>query len=73
VYICLCNGLTDTQIATVVAAGADRPKAVYAACGCRAQCGGCTRTILATIREAAARTPGPFGGPWFTKACPAMA
>jgi bacterioferritin-associated ferredoxin len=74
VYICLCNGLTDTQIAAAVAAGADRPKAVYAACGGRAQCGGCTRTILATIRESgSARRPGPLGGVWFAKACPAPA
>jgi bacterioferritin-associated ferredoxin len=49
-YICNCNALTDKQIAAVVAAGADRPHDVYAACGCRAQCGGCTATILAMVR-----------------------
>ncbi|MBX6372876.1 MAG: (2Fe-2S)-binding protein [Acetobacteraceae bacterium] len=72
-YICLCNGLTDTQVAAAVAAGARRPKAVYEACGGRAQCGGCTRTILAAIREVAARQPGPLGGVWFARACPAAA
>lgn len=60
-YICLCNGLTDCCIRQAVAAGAGRPKEVYAACGCKAQCGGCTRGILALIREAcelaAAGTP----------------
>jgi bacterioferritin-associated ferredoxin len=49
-YICNCNALTDKQIAAVVAAGADRPHDVYAACGCRAQCGGCTATILSMVR-----------------------
>ena len=55
-YICLCNALTDTQIAAAVAAGADRTHDVYAACGCTAQCGGCTRTILAIVREGSAAT-----------------
>ncbi|MBU8539929.1 (2Fe-2S)-binding protein [Falsiroseomonas tokyonensis] len=49
-YVCMCNALTDKQIAAVVAAGADRPHDVYAACGCRAQCGGCTGTILSMVR-----------------------
>lgn len=53
-YICLCNGLTDTQIAAVVAAGATRPKEVYCACGGRAQCGNCTATILSIIRSGGA-------------------
>lgn len=56
-YICNCNGLTDKQVAAAVAAGADRPRDVYAACGCQAQCGCCTATILAMVREASsART-----------------
>lgn len=49
-YICLCHGLTDSQIAAAVAAGAKRPKDVYCACGSRAQCGTCTATILSIIR-----------------------
>jgi bacterioferritin-associated ferredoxin len=58
VYICLCNGLTDCRIQQAVAAGAGRPKEVYAACGCKAQCGGCTRTILGLIREGQAPAAG---------------
>ncbi len=50
-YICLCNALTDGQIKQAVAAGAKKPRDVYAACQCGAQCGGCTRTILGLIRE----------------------
>lgn len=56
-YICLCNGLTDTQINALVAAGARRPKEVYCACGGRAQCGNCTATILAMIRAGGVEPP----------------
>ncbi len=79
-YVCLCNGLTDSQIEAAVAAGADRPKAVYAACGGHAQCGGCTRSILAAIREAAPPPPASPGGGggrflagWFAQLCPPRA
>jgi len=58
-YVCLCNGLTDQQIQWAVAAGATRPKDVYCACACRAQCGGCTRTILSLIREIVRPAPVP--------------
>jgi bacterioferritin-associated ferredoxin len=58
-YICLCNALTDSQVRQAVADGAARPKEVYGACGCRAQCSSCVRLILAAIRDtAAALTPG---------------
>jgi bacterioferritin-associated ferredoxin len=50
-YICLCNALTDAQITHAIQEGACRPREVYAACGCRAQCGGCTGMILGAIRE----------------------
>ncbi|WP_426957271.1 (2Fe-2S)-binding protein [Muricoccus radiodurans] len=52
-YVCLCNGLTDTQIKGAIAAGAGRTHDVYAACGCRAQCGGCTASILCILRTPA--------------------
>jgi bacterioferritin-associated ferredoxin len=51
VYVCLCNALTDTEVMRVVQKGTCRPREVYAACGCRAQCGGCTKTILGAIRD----------------------
>jgi bacterioferritin-associated ferredoxin len=50
-YICSCNSLTDTQVKYVVQEGACRPRDVYAACGCYAQCGGCTKMILGVIRD----------------------
>ena len=50
--VCLCNALTDRQLTEAVAQGATRPREVYAACDCKAQCGTCTRMILSMIREA---------------------
>jgi bacterioferritin-associated ferredoxin len=62
VYICLCNALTDKQVRQAVADGASRPRDVYGACGCRAQCGTCARAVLASIRDAAAVLAPPVGG-----------
>jgi bacterioferritin-associated ferredoxin len=52
-YLCLCNGLSDTRIAEAIRQGARRPRDVYARCGCAAQCGRCTAAILGAIRAAA--------------------
>ncbi len=49
-YVCLCNGITDEQVRQAVCRGARRPKEVYAAAGHAAQCGKCTREILALLR-----------------------
>jgi len=49
--VCLCNALSDAQLAEAIARGARRPHDVYAACSCKAQCGTCTRTILGLLRE----------------------
>ena len=52
VYICVCNALTDKQIKQAVSAnGLHRLIDVYAACGCRAQCGQCAQTMLRVARE----------------------
>jgi bacterioferritin-associated ferredoxin len=58
VVICSCNVLTDKQIAAALAAGANRPHDVYAACGCKAQCGCCTATILSMVRTGTSATAG---------------
>jgi bacterioferritin-associated ferredoxin len=50
VYVCLCNALTDRQIKQAAAAGLTKPSSVYAACGCRAQCGQCARVVLDLLR-----------------------
>ena len=51
--LCLCNALSDKQLADAVAQGARRPRDVYAHCACKAQCGTCTRIILGMIRDLA--------------------
>jgi len=51
-YICLCNALTDRKLKQAVAeTGSQRPGEVYAACGCRAQCGQCVKAVLALVRD----------------------
>ena len=62
-YICLCNALTDKQVHQAVANGACRPRDVYGACGCRAQCSSCARAMLAAIRDAAAALAPPPARP----------
>jgi bacterioferritin-associated ferredoxin len=53
-YVCLCNGITDEEVRRAICCGARRPKDVHESTGCRAQCGKCTRDILALLRP----TPG---------------
>jgi bacterioferritin-associated ferredoxin len=51
VYVCLCNALTDHQVKrAAAAAGTIKPSTVYAACGCRAQCGQCVKALVALLR-----------------------
>jgi bacterioferritin-associated ferredoxin len=52
VYICLCNALTDRKLKQAMTdSGSATPAEVYAACGCRAQCGNCVRAVLNLLRE----------------------
>jgi bacterioferritin-associated ferredoxin len=51
VYVCLCNALTDRQVQQAAAvAGTAKLSTVYAACGCRAQCGQCVKALVALLR-----------------------
>jgi bacterioferritin-associated ferredoxin len=51
VYVCLCNALTDRQVTqAATAAGTTKPSKVYAACGCRAQCGQCVKALVVLLR-----------------------
>ncbi|MBS0639092.1 MAG: (2Fe-2S)-binding protein [Acetobacteraceae bacterium] len=57
-YVCLCNALTDRQVKQVVAsAAATTTASIYAACGCRAQCGQCAKALLNLLRTAALPDP----------------
>ena len=50
-YVCLCNALTDHQVLRAAeTAGTPKPSSVYAACGCRAQCGQCVKALVSLLR-----------------------
>ena len=50
-YVCLCNALTDRQVKQAAATpGFTKPGDIYAACGCRAQCGQCARALIKLLR-----------------------
>jgi bacterioferritin-associated ferredoxin len=52
VYICLCNALTDRRLKQAAAeTDSNRTADIYAACGCRAQCGQCVKAILELLRN----------------------
>ncbi|MGO9999873.1 MAG: bacterioferritin-associated ferredoxin [Acetobacteraceae bacterium] len=61
-YVCLCNALTDRQVRqAAVTAGTTKPSSVYAACGCRAQCGQCVKALVALLRGEDCTTPELLG------------
>ena len=57
-YICHCNALTDQHVRQAADAGARRAADVYRAAGCKAQCGGCTRSVLCMLRDFISAAPG---------------
>lgn len=62
-YVCLCNALTDRKLKqAATATGSQRLGDVYAACGCRAQCGQCLRGVLQLLRDHAQRIEGELQG-----------
>lgn len=56
-YVCICNGLTDTRLREAARATGERrsAKAVYRHLGCRSQCGLClphAREVIAADEQA---------------------
>ena len=61
-YVCLCNALTDSQVKHAAATtGTTKTSCVYAACGCRAQCGQCVKALVALLRGADCAEPELLG------------
>jgi bacterioferritin-associated ferredoxin len=61
-YVCLCNALTDRHVKQAAAsAGTTKPSSVYAACGCRAQCGQCVKALVSLLRGGDSAMPEPQG------------
>ena len=49
--VCLCNGLTEEEVAAAHRAGCRSPREVFATCGCLRQCGKCERAMTAILRD----------------------
>lgn len=49
--ICSCNVLTDYDVVEAAREGATRARDVYAARGCKAQCGACIPVMQDVLRE----------------------
>ena len=50
-YVCLCNGITDTQIRDAVDSGAESLRAVRKALGVANQCGKCASMARDIVRD----------------------
>lgn len=62
-YICLCNALTDRKLKEAAADLSNaRPSDLYAACGCRAQCGQCVKALMQVLRDCAPGVDGQLQG-----------
>ncbi len=50
-YVCLCKGITDTQIRAAVQEGANSLREVHASLGVASQCGKCGIMTRDIVRE----------------------
>ena len=50
-YVCLCNGITDTQIRDAVNGGAESLRAVRQQLGVANQCGQCACEARALVKD----------------------
>ncbi|MDQ2636982.1 MAG: (2Fe-2S)-binding protein [Actinomycetota bacterium] len=48
-FVCLCTGITSSDVDAVVANGATTSKQIAEACGAGGDCGRCRRTLRAII------------------------
>jgi bacterioferritin-associated ferredoxin len=61
-YVCLCNALTDHHVKqAATSTGTTKPSSIYAACGCRAQCGQCVKALVSLLRGGDSAMPEPQG------------
>ncbi|MCD0453797.1 (2Fe-2S)-binding protein [Actinocorallia sp. API 0066] len=50
-YVCVCNAVTEDDVHTCLAAGAQTTRQVKDGCGMKPGCGTCTRRITAMVSE----------------------
>ncbi len=58
-YVCLCKGITDTQIRAAVEDGAHSLREVRSALGVASQCGKCGLLARQIVKDALADLPQP--------------
>jgi Bacterioferritin-associated ferredoxin len=52
VYVCNCNGLRKRDVADAIEAGAQRPREIFSAHQCAAQCAKCVCEMRVMIQDA---------------------
>ena len=59
-YLCLCNGFTETRVRAALADHPDpfRTSDAYRACGCTALCGACAAAMTEAVRSEKSRRGG---------------
>ncbi|GAB3288130.1 bacterioferritin-associated ferredoxin [Parahaliea aestuarii] len=57
-YVCICKGITDTQIRAAVQDGASSIREVRSALGVASQCGKCGIVAREIVRESLDSLPG---------------
>jgi bacterioferritin-associated ferredoxin len=63
VIVCLCRGVSESDIRRVIERGAGTPDAVTAACGAGGDCGACTIILADLVAESEAAAVGAGGRP----------
>ncbi len=56
-YICVCKGITDSQIRATVNGGAESIKEVRAQLGVSSQCGNCASEVRDIVEATLAKNP----------------
>ncbi len=56
-YVCLCKGITDSQIRDAVDSGAESVRAVRDSLGASSQCGGCASQVREIVKATLEDTP----------------
>lgn len=51
-YVCNCNGIREREVRTAIEAGANRPRDIFAAHDCQAQCAKCVCDMRQMIQDA---------------------
>lgn len=54
-YVCICNGITDKQIRTAVAGGANSLQLLRDELGVASNCGSCTEHALSLLEDTPAQ------------------